>query len=293
MPSLLDAASSMIGNLPKAMLFVKKFTGKDSNMGQAEKKKVNDDVAALRGLVKKKGKQSSAQKLMGQVASSVGADAELEEVETTKEQILAAMDEKAYVAMEVQFNPGKLSMTTAGGRSVDYRSIGDSARRQLTTVDLTAATTLHVQLVFDQVNIQDAFLHEGNLLTNPTVGNLVSQTQSLVVNARDGYSVQDMADGLLSLLVFHQTRQVIFYWSELYFHGLLTDVSVQYTMFNKLGNPIRALCDLTIRQADSDDLYKSDNDYWDAAFNAAFGEAGFSTTTQSVGALERNLGGWF
>ena len=289
------AASSMAGNLPKAMLFVRKFNTGDDNEIEVEETSVNTKVSALRKLTTKKKKKSSSQKLMGQVAGAagLGGDAAAEEAKATRKEIAQALTELDYVAMEVQFNPNRLNLVTSGGTQSEFKALGDSARRQLNTVDLPSVTTLSLQLVFDQVNIQDAFVREGNVLTNPTVGNIVSTVQSISTNAKGGYSVQTQTEGLLSLLVFRQTRDIIFYWNEMFFHGVLEYVNAKYTMFNKLGNPIRSVVDLTIRQADTDDTFKSDKEYWDAAFDAAFGEAGFNVTTQSRSKMERTLGGWF
>ena len=49
-------------------------------------------------------------------------------------------------------------------------------------------------------------------------------------------------------------------------------------MFNKVGNPIRGVVDLTIRQGD-EPQYGYDEIYWDQAFTKAFGKAEENVTS--------------
>ena len=107
---------------------------------------------------------------------------------------------------------------------------------------------------------------------------LARTAASTVFNSIDGgeYSVQKECDGLLSLLNFKRLKQVIFVWSNMFFHGELTNVDVSYEMFNKLGNPILAKVRLVIQQSDSSKSvkYTSDDDQWNAALDIAFAQGG-------------------
>ncbi len=289
----------LTGNIPKAMLFVRDFTGDEGRerlMDDANKKAKSKDVRELRKLIKQR-KKTSQEKKTGQLLKSAGiGDGSFGAGGgngASKEEMIQQLKASNYLAFEVQFNPNKIALTTRAGKITDYKSLGDAGRQQLTTVDLTAATTLSIQLIFDDMNIQDAFVREGNILTNPTVGNVVSTVQSVVTNAKGGYSVKNQTEGLLSLLAHQQTRDVIFTWCEMFFHGMVTDITAQYTMFNKLGNPVRSTVDMTIRQADSGVEYESDRMYWDDAFTAAFGAAGTKMQAKTDSVVSKAMGGWF
>ena len=290
---------SLTGNIPKAMLFVRDFTGdegRERRMDQANKKAKSNDIKELRKLIKKRDK-TNQEKKAGQLlkdAGLPGADFGPDGGKNaSREEMIQQLKASNYLAFEVQFNPNKISLTTRAGKITDYKALGDAGRQQLTMLDLTAATTLSIQLIFDEMNIQDAFVREGNVLTNPTVGNIVSTIQSTVTNAKGGYSVKSQTEGLLSLLAYQETRDVIFTWSEMFFHGMVTDITAQYTMFNKIGNPVRSTVDMTIRQADSGVEYESDRMYWDDAFTAAFGPAGTKMEAKTESGITRALGGWF
>ena len=75
-------------------------------------------------------------------------------------------------------------------------------------------------------------------------------------------------EGILSLLTMDATRQVIFYWAKMSFRGELTGVQARYTMFNKSGDPIRAVVSLSIRQGEQEMLY--DSGYWEKAYENLF-----------------------
>ena len=283
--------SNLAGNIPKAMLFIRDFTGdKMDEMDFSPKKASSNDISALRKLIKKR-KQTASEKKSGQlIGAAVGTSAGSAQAADT-EALKSALTGKGYLAFEVQYNPNKISMITTGGRIGEYKSMGDTGRRQYISVDNGTDTNFSVQLVFDQMNIQDAFITEGNPLTNPTVGNIVSTAQSIYTNATgEGYSVQAQTEGLISLLTFEQTRDIIFVWSEMFFHGILSDVTAHYTMFNKQGNPIRSVVDLTLKQSNTANEYTSDIAYWDEAFTAAFGAAGLNMTANKRSAFGSAVG---
>ncbi len=286
-----DSIKTLTGNVPKAMLFVRNFSN-----GQTRPKNPGEksDVQALRELTKSRGKTAQEAK-SGQILEAAGQalPGSGGAKETDMKKLLKQLEASNFLAMQVQFNPNKIGLTTRAGAMMDYKSVGDAGRQQMSIVELTAATVLTVQLIFDRMNIQDAFVREGNVLTNPTVGNLVSTAQSIYTNAHEGYSVQPQTEGLIALLTHRETREVIFTWSEMFFHGMVADVSAQYTMFNKIGNPIRSTIDLTIKQSDSMKEFESDREYWDEAFNAAFGEAGIKMKAKTESAVTSALGGWF
>ena len=140
--------------------------------------------------------------------------------------------------------------------------------------------------MFQDLNVSDAFLYEG---LSPSISGIYETATSILNNTMKdakwggmvggGYSVQVPVEGLLSLLHFKRTKQVIFVWSDMFFHGELTTVSAQYRMFNKLGHPVLATVDMSIDEPDDTARYASDTQSWRKAFDTLFGNAGIRQTS--------------
>ncbi len=280
-----DTADLIKGKAPKAMIFVQKRSASSvpGLQGEDAKNAINESVAALKALAKKKkaGKVSSRMgKAAGQVmdVDTLGelfeADAaQMKETETN-------MAEKNFLKMEVQYNPNSLTFSTAAGRQRDFRAMGDAGAQQLVTMERKATTFMSVQLVFEDVNSQDAFIRE-NL--NPNIGNVKDMAANLITKAAGGYSIKEKVEGLISLLISNRTRNMVFVWADMFFHGQLNSVDANYTMFNKKGEPIKATVNLSLRQAASSQGYATDNEYWDEAFKAAFVDRSMGGNLANVG----------
>lgn len=261
--------TSVFGFLPHAMIFVPQVHSNaaadalDGLTGGT----LNNDVMALRALTKAKKKKSKG--VMGGIKDHFA-----KQVTSFSEFITLSTElgTRGWVAMEVQYNPSTINFTNTAGKIRNYSNAGDLALGRSEVYDPGLQTLMSVQLVFDAVNLQDAFRAEG---MNLTIGNAVETVGNIYNNVKnDGYSVQKPVEGLLSILQFKRTRQIIFYWAEMFFHGELRSVNVNYTMFNKLGHPIRATVDLSIIQSDNKDAFASDAKAWNEALTACFGEPG-------------------
>ncbi len=253
--------SSLTGNILKAILCVRKIPKSSGLKGEAAVRSAAISADSLQ----KKLLQSTEKAL----ASGSRADFR------SLTGVGGPMAGSGYLAMEVQYNPSTLHMETQAGVQVDYGggSLGGRSSNQIVRTNQPVSTTLGFQLVFDDMNPQDAFALENMA---PTAGNLVSGSADLMKKARkQEYSVQTQMDGIMSLLTQDETRQVIFYWAKLCFCGELVSVESRYTMFNKSGNPIRGTVDLSIRQG-NEPVYGYDESYWDQAFTKAFGKMGMA-----------------
>lgn len=245
-----NLASSISGNIPKAILCVRRMTDNDSE--EAAAKAAAKDASILQEILREKTQKALTEGT--QTFSSL-----------TGGGLIGSFD---YLAMEVQYNPSSIRMETLAG-VVDYSggNLGGQSINQLTLDNQPVSTTMSFQLIFDDMNPFDAFMLQNFVPT--TVGNIVSSAGSGVRKKKTvGYSVQAQVDGLMALLTQTETRHVIFFWAKMCFHGVLTDVSTRYTMFNKDGNPIRGVVELSIRQGAEDEF-----GYWDKAFTQAFGKA--------------------
>lgn len=272
-----DAVSSLTGNLPKAILCVR-----DLSQAQGGEK---GDAAKKASDLQKRLLKSTEDALNGLLEDNRGGSQTFRSL-TGKN---SAMAGSGYLALEVQYNPSSISMSTQAGKQVQYSggSLGQGGANQITQIVQPVSTTMSFQLVFDDMNPQDAFVLENMA---PTAGNLVSGTADVARKVRGAYSVQAQMDGLMSLLTQPVTRKVIFYWAKMCFQGELVSVSSRYTMFNKDGNPIRGMVDLTIRQGEESGF---DVAYWDEAFTRTFGDPGTDQISGKMGmatkAMQNNL----
>ncbi len=234
-----NLTSSLTGNVPKAILCVRNMKANTANVETLSTNLI---------------KAVSAKSSTGSVLTYQDAA------------FKTAMTGTGYLALEVQYNPNSISMDTQAGVQVQYGggNLGNASNNQLVQIDQPTATTMSFQLVFDAMNVEDAFMLE-NL--SPTIGNVQAEVQKL--RGKTTYSVQPQLEGLVALLTQNVTRQVLFFWSEMCFQGEVVNVSSHYTMFNKNGAPIRGTVDISIRQDDKSDAKQQ---YWDKAFTAAFGD---------------------
>lgn len=265
--------SSISGNIPKAILCVRQAGG------SSIKETVDQAVALQKKLL-----QSTESALNGLSGSNMTASQTFSSITSGGPQ--SAMAGSGFLALEVQYNPSSIQMSTQAGKQVDYSggNLGTKSTNQITQINAPVATTMSFDLVFDDMNPQDAFMLEN---IAPTVGNVVSEVGKIVRNNKaGGYSVQAQIDGLMALLAREDTRQVIFFWSKMCFRGEVTNVSSRYVMFNKQGNPIRGIVTVTIRQG-TDSRYKYDEQYWDQAFTKAFGAAGADAVSGAASAFSK------
>ena len=242
-----EIATTITGNLPKAVLCVRDITKSDAlDLRKAEK-----DAAELQ----KKFLDSVKKRLQNPFG------AEMDSFRT-----LGA--DKGFVPVEVQYNPSSLKLESVGGPIESDLNMGMQSVQNIYEMSVPPTATLSMQLVFDAVNNYDAFgmdaaaLNAGAALS---AGYALNQT----------HSVRKPCDGLLACMMSLPTRQVIFYWTNMVFRGTLLSVDVNYQMFNRKGNPIRATVELSIQQGiRNKDEDKTFEPYWDEAFSRAFGEAG-------------------
>lgn len=269
-----NLVNSLSGNVPKAILCVRniktleQITSRDGAEERLRKKRANmkDTLDAAKDL-QDAFMKATEDALSGTVSSKA------------RKNLLG--QDQAYLAMEVQYNPSSIQMQTATGSQLDYSggSMGNMANNMIIQNIVPTSTTMNVQLIFDEVNMYDAFMVNN---VNSPVG-AIAQAAKYAVEKE--HSVQHQIEGILSLLTMDVTRQVVFYWSKMCFRGELTAVQANYTMFNKSGNPIRGVVNLSIRQGEQAELFESS--YWGKAYENLFtkgkadGKSTFSKVTNN------------
>ncbi|MCR5503803.1 MAG: hypothetical protein K6F53_12430 [Lachnospiraceae bacterium] len=263
-----DALNSLTGNLPKAILFVRKYSPA-MNLGTTagEQKALTDSIKLQKALV-------------ATTKSKLGGNAGTASFETLKAKGMAS----GFTALRVQYNPSTIYMdTSAGLREVDESSISNIMNNQIKQFKSDAITTLGMQLIFDDMDLMDAFMLDTATLNT---GNALSAAGKVTGIKRTKFSVRTEVEGLIACLFSPITRLVVFCWSDMVFRGELFQVNANYTMFNKYGDPIRALVEITIQQ---DHLMETAErgGYWDTAFTAAFGNAGTSAVSGAASAFSK------
>lgn len=240
---------SITGSIDKALLCVKKPVAANVSRGIA------DRVTRLSSMnnVDLQARLIAAQGTRTNIVSSFNT-------------VMSVAKPAGYQVIQVKYNPSKISLSAAGGSFMEAGA-GGAGTNTLTQVTMPTQTVMQVELLFDDENHPDAFMWEK--YTNLTAGALVSDAAALAKTIMGrGYSVQAQIEGMIALLSQSETRQVVFYWSDLCYAGEVTAVGAKYTMFNPQGNPIRGTVTLSIQQGGVDELASAS--YWDKAFDRLF-----------------------
>ena len=250
----------------KAMLYVRILGASLDTTGS----RINEDVWGLRSVLKSKKK--SSEKLAaraGQQVNMATVAANAAKLKMSEAQVLAAMMSKGFTPMEVQYNPSSLRFNTVGGTVVTYKAMGNEQMNSMTSTDKQTSTYLNVELIFEDIDLADAF---GSSSLGANVSDIVGTAKSVIEKAvGKSHSVKVPVEGLVSLLMNKESRQVIFVWNDMFFHGELVSVNANFTMFNKQGYPIRATVNLEIQQSNGNATFASDKQYWSDAFDLGFG----------------------
>lgn len=185
----------------------------------------------------------------------------------------------------VQFNPSDLSLSGYGGGQVAKTDYSSKDGKGITFAPAAVRIMLNVQLIFDRVDPQDAFMSDK--LTS-SLGSMGQGAIKAVRTARGKKesSVQTEVEGFIAALRSSYTRKIGFYWGSMHYLGVLSKVSSQYTMFNVLGEPIRALVRLSMVCAD-EEVSPGDMGMWREYYEEAF--SGGSTSYVKAAQKASNL----
>lgn len=176
---------------------------------------------------------------------------------------------KEFIKVEVQFNPQSIRLYSGIGKQQDLER-KDNGMNKLVVTNLSGKTRMSFDLIFDDVDITDAFMLEG-IPVNVSQG--VNKAVDKIKHGKEIHSVRKVMDAFLSLLASLKTQQVIFAWSKMTFRGTLTNVDNTFTMFNTKGNPVRGIMHIEITQEireNSKTNFRYDKGEWDKAFKNRF-----------------------
>jgi hypothetical protein len=174
-------------------------------------------------------------------------------------------------AYKVQFNPSELVLdgardvtTTA---SVESAEEGGSPATQssLHTAPCLPHITLTLQLIFDEVNLYDAFMQE-KFSPSPAALAKNAISAAAVSKINKVWTVKPIVEGFIGALRNPSTRAIRFTWGKFVFEGDLEFVRAEYTMFSTSGRPIRAKMQLRLVNR----IKPETTDLWIADMQKAF-----------------------
>lgn len=167
--------------------------------------------------------------------------------------------------MHVQYNPSSLSIQ-ANTQPIPFRYLQSNMDEGVPNQALRPPmVVLSVDLIFDDMNPQDAFMAQK---LNLSLGSLVSDVAGAVKNLKGkGYTVQPQTDALMATMLRQETRTATFRWADMAFTGQICQIQAEYTMFSPSGKPVRSKVQLQIAQQVES---AADTAYWDKAFSTIF-----------------------
>ncbi len=257
------------GNVAKAYLCVRDPSGfevsTEENLAEKHAKESSETLKAI--LKEAEKKLSGARGSLGSMITDNSSKG------LSLQQIANAVN-GTYVPIQVQYNPNSIRMRSDPGgrrRITAIEGVGSAGEGQ-SIKELPKSTELSCTLIIEKVNVNDAFIQasEG---WNASIGNITSTIGDAYkkISGSSGsepYSVRKDVEGILALLNTEYTRDVIFFYGRMCFHGEIVNANATYKMFNKNGDPIYAEVTIRIRQGDS--LSEDDNKRWDDAYNKLF-----------------------
>lgn len=184
-------------------------------------------------------------------------------VKTVMDGGIVSKNEPEVSTIRVQYNPSSLSISATANEvevEQEIRPGLGSAKKQKKQ---PASVTLTVQLIFDAVNVKDAFGLEKFRVSAGDAGNAAAAIDKM---GTGGYSVRTQMEGLLGMISDTANSGVDFIWQDLHFQGQVTRMQSSYTMFSVSGEPIRGTVNMTISQK----LGSGGQKYWDNAFVRCF-----------------------
>ena len=279
-----SAGQSLTGNIEKAIIEIEDHRVNKGDITVTETEARKSTTAGLSQISEKL--SDVANNVAENVSSASDKLPFMKEVNKLKEKAAESTHEKKR--FEVKFNPSQISFQAMGGGKVEKRDYGvkdqkDSQNVQVTYQEMHPRIQMNLQLVFDDYERTQAFMLEK--MTDVTA--MARTGISGIVNAATGrsYSVRSQVEGFVGALRNSRTRKVTFYWGKMKYHGDITHINAEYTMFSTDGNPIRANVNMGILLVDETLDYQSMGP-WQYSYQKVFGradETNLGNAVQNVG----------
>ncbi len=181
----------------------------------------------------------------------------------------------------VQFNPSSISLTGRGPGYVNIMAF-DKSGKSADPTKQSVRIYFSVQLVIDQVDNFDAFTEDKMNISPTQLGqNIAKGVMKATGKMAKDPTVKETVEAFISAIRSPYTRNITFQWGNMRYSGELNQVSAQYVMFNRKGQPVRANIDLGL-QCFHEDPYPNSLGPWEDAYRRAFEKE----ETRAVGAAQ-------
>ena len=274
-----SSAMENLGNIEKAMIEVIDLRGREITRQSAVIVAGANSITGFASAADA-GSLVNMGNLYDYVGSMLGLDNKKEEMEDAYVRNLAT-NKKVFT---VQFNPSSLRLSGHSGEvmpKLNYDAENDEA--SVAPVDTTIS--LSVDLLFDSMDVQDAFMSDKISSSTTDIGKGVANG-ILSATGNKKKTIQRQVEGFIGALRNENTRLITFHWGEMSYSGVLRSVSAEYTMFNVTGEPVRAIVSLTIMCVDAS-IWPNSVAVWQEQYKNAFGNGNesFVKTSQKMGNL--------
>lgn len=248
-------AKNITGTVDKAYLMMHKPIT-DADQRKAENNKISSYMSQI---------ASVGQRLASAAGAATGQEGNLADS-------LSEIAGDDFFTMKVQYNPSTLHLSSKAGVSYNnYDGVGGNGSGQFQVDNIPYEAVLNMELIFDDTVNSDAFsvFDAGNASETgiikaaaSTITNIAT-TKSLYGN----HSVRNISELFVAAICNAYSRPMCVAWNKTVFWGELCGVTVEYTMFNSKGNPIRSKVRLEIRQ---DDRANPSPTSWEKTYNNFF-----------------------
>ncbi|MCR5402665.1 MAG: hypothetical protein K6E91_02465 [Butyrivibrio sp.] len=297
-----DSAKSLIGGNKKAILEVADFSERKIQEENAQK-----PSAGKPGISSVGGFSTEAMNKYGKALDNIKSSVD-DLVGGGKDGFDYYQKIKKY-RFEVQFNPEEISITGYGGEELPintYRTkdkngkeevrddkeknpnqIGDVPLQGSHMASASTRIDMRFKLIFDQVNIQDAFFADKFTLSQTNivkgVGSAIKKGVGKVTDkAKQGHwTVQTEVEALTAIVRDQNKRLARFAWGDMAYEGVINHVSAEYVMFNVNGEPIRAFVNISMILFDAE-VSGANTNIWKNEYMKDFGSLGDPTKNLQV-----------
>lgn len=263
-----DTAGYTAGNIEKAIIEI---------IDTRSSKVTKEDAVTIKG---------------GTAAVGAGVASGQKLLDKTRKKLDGKSDSSGYARITngtgkfyyVQFNPNEITLSGYGGGEMPISDYSKE-KSNMSYEEVNVRITLEVTLIFDQVNVKDAFMADKWNTSPSSIGTgIAAGVKSMA--GKGEYSVQKEVEGFIAALRDPKTRRLNFYWGDLVYEGILHRISSRYTMFNVTGQPIRGEVRLSITCADREVSYTSMG-RWKKQYYKAFKnqDQSYVKSAQKVGNL--------
>lgn len=249
-----NAISAATGTVAKAKIRIQDNRGNNDSPkeGEMEKQKTGgySKLNAVAGAT-----ESIAQKAISMVSSNA-----------------SKASGKYNREITVQFNPSSLQISSVQGDDDMQITSFTASNSGVTRGAVGLHIEMSVKLIFDQISNTGAFVQDMLTLSSSRItssaANAVGDALSGLMGAKP-QSVQVIAEAFTAAMRNPNTRRICFEWGDFCYEGMLSRMNTTYTMFDMVGNPVRAEVTMVLYLVDND-VDKEFDEYWQDAYYAAF-----------------------